>query len=186
MSLRQILLKENINSSNKYFRAVTEFLGEQVIFKPKGFYEDFDDDGIPQMMYNNVMRRSNIPEISASKTIGGALLGVWSMLNHYGKLNSIDKIYFYLIKDRPYKDLSGVTIDDYEYTKEVRYKEDVEGYYQGYYIINDSFNEMATNFYERFNVEPWDEDEYDEEKIKLWENFLQFIQTLDIKSLKKN
>ena len=59
-------LNEN-QSSQTYYRAVTEFSGENVVFEPKGYYEAFDDDGNAVFLAGDVLAKSKTPEISASK-----------------------------------------------------------------------------------------------------------------------
>ena len=188
MKLKKIaedILSEYLNEQNsnqKYYRAVTEFKGDSVIFEPKGYYESFDDDGNPEFHTGDVIARSTTPEISASKTIGGALLGVWSMLNHHGSLSNNNKIYLYSINEKPNKDLSHVRYDDFEYIKEVRYKKPVKGNYIGYFVFDREFNKNSNNFYERFTGEPWDE--YTEEQVEMWEDFERFLLTVGEKDLK--
>ena len=179
-TIRDFLNEEH--SNQKYYRAVTEFKGGDVIFEPRGYYESFDDEGNPQFHVGDVIARSKTPEISASKTIGGALLGVWSMLNHHSSLNNNNKIYLYLINEKPNKDLSHVRMDDFEYIKEVRYNNPVKGNYIGYFVFDNEFNKNANNFYERLNDEPWVE--YTEEQVEMWEDFERFISVISEKDLK--
>ena len=179
-TIRRILREE---TTKNYYRAITEFKGDNIIFEPEGYYESFDDDGNPEFHTDDIIARSTTPEISASKTIGGALLGVWSMLNHYGSLTGNNKIYIYSINEKPNKDLSHVRVDDFEYIQEVRYKKPVEGNYIGYFIFDNNFNKNAENFYERFTGEPWDE--YTEEQVEMLEDFHRLISTLNKNDLKK-
>ena len=181
-TINGFLLKES-NTHQEYYRAVTEFKGNNVIFQPKGFYEAFDDEGNLEFHTDDVYLKSNIPEISASKTVGGALLGVWSMLNHHGELKDGTKLYVYSIKEKPHKDLSHLKMDDFEWLKEVRYKEPVEAEYVGYFIFDGWFNDLAENFYERLTGDPWEE--YGEEQIKKYNDFEKYILTINKKNLKK-
>ena len=179
------IIKEYINeysSHQEYYRAVTEFKTNSVIFKPKGYYESFDDDGNPEFLVDDIYLTSNIPEVSASKTVGGALLGVWSMLHHHGNLNKNNKIYIYSIKQKPDKDLSHIRSGDFEWLKEVRYKKPVEGQYVGYFIFDKNFNDSAENFYERFTSDPWDE--YTEEQVEWYDEFEKYILTVSKNDLK--
>jgi hypothetical protein len=179
------MVREFLNekqSNETYYRAVTEFSGNNVVFEPKGYYEAFDDDGNAMFLSGDVLAKSTTPEISASKSIGGALLGVWSMLNHHGSLKN-NKIYLYSIHEKPDKDLSNVGMDDFEYIKEVRYKNPVRGSYIGYFVFDNEFNENANNFYERFTSDPWDE--YTEEQIEMWEDFEKFLLTVNVSNLLK-
>ena len=132
-------------------------------------------------MTGDVMGRSNIPEVAASKNIGGALLGVWSMLMHYGGDKNGVKIYIYSIDETPDKDLSHIRYGDFEYLKEVRYKKAVKGNYIGYFIIDKKFNEYAENFYNRINGDPWDE--FTDEEIDMYDEFEKFLEDININDL---
>lgn len=188
MNIRQLIRERLIAHGNlveqysnqKYYRAVTEFNGNDVIFEPKGYYEAFDDNGGPVFHTGDALAKSTTPEISASKSIGGALLGVWSMLNHHGVLKN-NKIYLYVINQTPDKDLSHVRMDDFEYIKEVRYKTPAKGFYIGYFVFDDAFNNNARNFYERFTGDPWDE--FTEEQMEMWDNFERFLLTVNERDL---
>jgi len=168
------LLKEA--SSQSFYRAVTTKDSDTVLFEPKGYYEAIDDNGNPITTRGDVLSRSNVPEVAASKTVGGAVLGAWSMLRHHGKLSSNTKIYIYKINQTPDKDLSHIHRDDFEWLQEVRYKTAVEGSYVGLFVYNKVFNDDAENFYNRLvDDDPWSEIEIDIDK---WEDFEHMILTM--------
>lgn len=87
-------LNESVNNQS-YYRIITNFEGDSVIFEPKGYYEATDDEGNPIMHTGDVWSRSTTPEITASKIIGGAILGLWSMgrgpHTHCSTFNRIQK-----------------------------------------------------------------------------------------------
>lgn len=172
-------LNEKI-SGGKYYRAIIKFEGNTVVFEPKGYYERFDDDGNPVLHTGGLWWRSDVPETSASKLIGGAVLGLWSMGNHKG-LN-LKEAFIYEISESPDLDLSGVTIDDFEWLKEVRYRRAVEGRYVGKFIYTPEYNKSANNFYERINQDPWDEDTNID--VEDWEDFENKIFTMGVGDLK--
>lgn len=166
----------------KYYRAVDTFYGQTFYFEPRGYYEAFDDDGSPIMVSgSDVFRKSTNPELSASKTIGGAILGLWSMYNHNG-IDSVDKsVYIYEINKEPYKDLSHVNMYDFAYLKEVRYDKPVVGKYVGKFTYDQKFEEDAKNFYERIaDNDPYSESEYDLDK---WEDFEKYLLTINKRDL---
>lgn len=155
---------------NVYYRAVREYKGEKVIFEPKGYYEATDEQGNIVYHTGDVIAKSNVPEIAASKTVGGAVLGLWSMLKHHSGVEG-EKAHVYQISDEPNKDLSGWSSEDFPWLKEVRYSKPVEGIYVGRFGYDDEFNRDAENFYNRLNSEPWDDgDTYDEELFNDFEN----------------
>lgn len=180
------LIREQIDkfknwNQNSYYRATTKFIGNNPTFKPKNYYEKFDDQGNPILNYGEFVR-SDTPEISASKTIGGAILGVSSMINTNNDWNNSNKIYIYSINQKPNKDLSHVRMDDFEYIKEVRYSKEVKGTYIGYLKINDDFIKNIKNFYLRFNLD--DFEELTDEQEKMWNDFENYITTINEKDLK--
>ncbi len=163
-----------------YYRAINKYRGNEIVFHPKGYYEATDNQGNPIIFKGDVWMRSEIPELTASKTVGGAVLGLWSMGNHHG-LN-IKNAFIYKINEKPEKDLSHVKMDDFEWLKEVRYKRPVKGIYIGKFEYTKEFNDSAINFYERLNQDPWDEDTVID--IEDWESFERMIYTLNKNHLK--
>jgi len=174
-----IRLKDLLNesTSRKYYRAITKNAGDTVLFEPKGYYEAVDDDGKLVINKYDMIMKSNIPELAASKSVGGAILGAWSMLQHYGKTSKAITVHVYRILDVPDKDLSQLRGDDFEWLQEVRYRKPVTGTYVGSFKYDNKFNDEAENFYARL-VEPdnpWDEPEVDIDK---WEQFERMILTM--------
>jgi hypothetical protein len=168
----------------KYYRATSEDMGNQTVFTPINRYEAFDDEGSPLTRgASDVFMLSDKPEISASKTIGGAILGLWSMFNHNG-INPVGKkIYIYEIMDRPRKDLSHVRMADFEYLKEVRYDKPVNGVRAGYFVLDAEFNNNALNFYGRLNDDDtYSATQYDEDA---WDKFEKYILTLNSNNIVK-
>ena len=162
----------------KYYRATLTYEGKSVTFIPKGYYEAFDDDGYPLFHTGDIMLKSNKAETSASKIIGGAVLGAWSMFTHIGAKERI--VYLYEITDKPYKDLSNVRMDDFPYLKEVRYDVEVVGEYIGKFIYDDTFNDDAENFYNRMSE---DYEVFESVDVDKWEEFEKRIETMNINQL---
>jgi len=183
--MKHLKIFEEFNQDFKqgYYRAVIKNIGETVIFNPAGYYEDITDDGIP-ITIGNVFKRSSTKELSGSKTVGGAVVGVWSMLNSHGQINPGTKIYIYKIFEKPYKDLSKLSMADFEYTKEVRWKKNVEGIYIGSFSYDEKFIDDAINFYNRLEPDPYDEDFLSPEKEKQWDDFYEMISNMNENDLK--
>jgi len=168
--------------NDKYFRAVSEDMGKTTTFFPTNRYEAFDEDGNP-ITYggSDIFAMSDKLEISASKSVGGAILGLWSMFNSNG-INPIGKkIYIYEISTKPSLDISHVRMADFEYLKEVRYDKPIHGNRIGYYEYDKNFNDNAKNFYGRLmDDDPYSEEEYD---IDAWEDFEKYITTINKNNL---
>jgi len=177
-TIREFLNEQKYNQ--KYYRAIPNYEGVDVVFEPKGYYEAFDDDGNPIFHTGDIMLKSDKPEIAASKNVGGAVLGAWSMFRTKGTKEKV--VYIYEIQDKPYKDLSNVRIDDFEYLKEVRYNVPVKGIYVGKFIYDENFNDSAENFYNRFSDDYLDVENVDTEK---WDEFVNYILTMNHTELKK-
>ncbi len=177
-TIREFLNEQSYNQ--KYYRAIPNYEGVDVFFEPKGYYEAFDDDGNPIFHTGDVMLKSDKPEIAASKNVGGAVLGAWSMFRTKGVKENV--VYIYEIQDKPYKDLSNVRIDDFEYLKEVRYNVPVKGTYVGKFIYDEIFNDYAENFYRRFSDDYEDVESVDVEK---WQEFEKYILSINKNQLKK-
>jgi len=177
-TIREILNEQN--STQKYYRAIPKYEGDEVVFEPKGYYEAFDDEGYPMFHTGDIMLKSNKPETAASKTVGGAVLGAWSMFRYKGATEKV--VYLYEINDKPYKDLSNVRMDDFPYLKEVRYNVPVKGKYVGKFVYDDTFNDDAENFYSRMSEDYEDVESVDIEK---WEEFEKYILTMGEEKLKK-
>lgn len=166
------ILHEN-EVNQVYYRAIYEFKGNNLTFEPNSFHEATDDDGNLIYKTGNVVMMSNVPEISASKSIGGAVLGLWSMLHQFGKPKT--KAYLYKINNIPYKDLSNNRSLDFEYLKEVRFNKPVNGEYIGEFNYSEEFNDGADLLYTYLSDdEPWNElNEFEMETLH------KFIDNLD-------
>jgi hypothetical protein len=150
---------------NKYYRAVSKYMGEEVEFEPNGYYEAIGDDGYPIMKYDTFWM-SKTPEIAASKSIGGAVMGIYSMMKHH---NSIEKYtYIYEINEKPDVDISHWTYGDFEYLEEVRYRKPVKGKYFGKVAISDDMKKKFDAFYELQSLEAYDEP--DDETLEIAQN----------------
>lgn len=168
-------------SEQNYYRAIPNYEGVDVVFEPKGYYEAFDDEGNPIFHSGDVMLISDKPEIAASKTVGGSVLGAWSMFRTKGVKQNV--VYIYEINAEPYKDLSNVKIDDFYWLKEVRYNVPVNGKYVGKFIFDKQFNDSAENFYNRFSDDYLDFENVDTE---MWEDFENYILSMGKNQLKKS
>jgi hypothetical protein len=179
----ETVVKDFLNEQEykqKYYRAIPNYQGVDIIFEPKGYYEAFDDDGVPIFKTGDIMLKSDKPEIAASKIVGGAILGAWSMFRVKGSKEKI--VYVYKIYDKPYKDLSNVKIHDFEYLKEVRYNVPTKGKYVGKFIYDENFNNNAENFYNRFSDDYLESENIDIEK---WEDFENYISSMNESQLIK-
>ena len=85
-------------SNKTYYRAVENNAGKTVKFKPQGFYEAIDDEGNPVIKYDTHWI-SDKPEVAASHSVGGAVLGLYSMFRQHGKSPNI--FYIYGINEEP-------------------------------------------------------------------------------------
>jgi len=173
--LKWIKLFENF--SENYYRATNNFLGKETIFIPKDFYEAIDKNDNPIYKYDTFWM-SNIPEICASKYIGGAVLGCLSMLININ-VNNINSINIYKIEEIPDKDISHWNIGDFRYIKEVRYRRPVNGYFVGEINLTNEQLELIKLYYEYISA-----DEYDQ-KYDLLENnkFQEMLNNIKIKPL---
>lgn len=146
-------VNENIENE-KYYRVVEKNMGKTIEFEPEGFYEAIDDNGNPIYHYDTFWQ-SEIPEVAASKTIGGAVMGLYSMFMSNGKNPSI--FYIYEINEKPDVDISHWDMGDFYHLKEVRYRRPVRGTYKGKVTITDDMKKRLNAFYEMNNLEAYDE-----------------------------
>lgn len=115
----QVLSGILTESTNKvYYHGSNKFVGDKILFKPKGFYEKIDKNNNPIFAFDEY-ELSNIPEISASKYIGGAILGCFST-------KRTREIFIYTIHENPTVDISHWLGDDFEFLQEVRYRKPVQ------------------------------------------------------------
>ena len=156
---------ENINetqTSERYYRAVEKNMGEIIEFEPEGFYEAIDADGNPIWKYDTFWI-SETPEVAASKTIGGAVMGLYSMFMQYNKNPQV--FYIYEISEKPDVDISHWEIGDFTHLKEVRYRRPVQGTYKGKVIITDDLKKRLRAFYEITGLEAYDEPDEEHQEI---------------------
>ena len=169
-------------ATGRYYRATLKYLGKVVIFKPNGYYEEIDDDGRPSYMNDTLLHRSNIRELCASKYIGGAVLGLYSMMR-YNNINNNDTIAIYEINEKPDKDISNWSVEDFEYIKEVRYRKDVKGTFLKKIKITKDMKKHFNILYEILSAADFgggwieDEDEYEKnmEVVRGMHNYLSKI-----------
>ena len=128
--------EQELPSQEKYYRAVEKYMGETIEFEPEGFYEAIDDEGNPIWKYDTFWV-SDKPEIAASKSVGGALMGLYSMFMQHKKNPEV--FYVYEINEKPDVDISHWEIGDFTHLKEVRFRRVVQGHYVGKVDITDDF-----------------------------------------------
>jgi len=142
------------NEGEKYYRAVEKNMGKTIEFEPEGFYEAIDDDGNPIYQYDTFWE-SDIAEVAASKTIGGAVMGLYSMFRTNGR--NPETFYIYMINEKPDVDISHWDMGDFYHLKEVRYRRAVQGKYIGKLIITDDMKTKLNAFYNMNSLEAYDE-----------------------------
>jgi hypothetical protein len=157
--------EQNLDKSQKYYRAIEKNLGETVEFEPEGYYEAIDDDGNPIFKYDTFWV-SDKPEVSASKSIGGAVMGLYSMFMSNGK--NPTEFFIYVISEKPDVDISHWEMGDFGHIKEVRYRRAVQGKYLGKIAITDDFKKRMNAFYEINGLEAYDEP--DEETSEIFQD----------------
>ncbi len=174
------------NNGEKYYRAVDKYLGKYAKFKPNGYYEAIDDNNNPIFKYDSFWE-SEIPEIAASKLIGGAIMGLYSMYLENKKTPKT--FYIYEINEKPDIDISHWNMGDFAYLKEVRYRRPVSGRYVGKFIFDDDTIKRFEVFYEINNIDGWgSEYDIDDETIELFNktNFGELLRDLKNKLSENN
>jgi GNAT superfamily N-acetyltransferase len=133
---------------NQYFRAeVGDDFQKQKTFIPNGYYEMVGKDGNPVIKYDEYAM-SNVPEVAASKTIYGAILGASSMLKFGKGITKNTPIQIYTIQEKPDVDISHWGGADFEYLDEVRYRKNVLGKYLLEYRLDDDAYKLVKDFYD--------------------------------------
>lgn len=158
-------IDETVKNGEKYYRAVEKYMGKTIEFEPQGFYEAIDDEGNPIFKYDTFWV-SETPEVAASKSIGGAVMGLYSMFMQHGKNPGV--FYIYEITEEPDVDISHWDIGDFTHLKEVRYRRPVQGKYRGKVTITDDMKKRLNAFYEVTGLEAYDEP--DEETAEIFDN----------------
>lgn len=177
-----IKLKEII-SANSYYRAVGEYHGDNIKFKPEGYYEYIDDSNSPIYFFGD-HKKSDTKETAASKYIGGAVLGASSM-----NTDQDNGTYFiYEINETPDKDISHWSGGDFEYLQEIRYRKDVEGKYIGKVVLDLKTQLIFREFYrlKSQTEDSWedsDKNKYTDLVINMEQNgdFQRMLNTIKVK-----
>ena len=163
----------NENTDNKkYYRAVEKNMGKTIEFEPNGYYEAIGDNGYPIMKYDTFWT-SRTKETAASKTVGGAILGLYSMFINHGK--DPKTFYVYEINEKPDVDISHWSYGDFAYLEEVRYRRPVKGTYKGKVDISDDMKKRFQAYYEMINSEPYDEPDEETSQIFKDTDYDQYI-----------
>lgn len=165
-------------SNQKYYHASGIYHGKTFEFTPQGFYEHIGEDNYPIYRYGEHII-SEIPETSASKYIGGSLLGSFST----DRDNT--KKYIYEIEDKPDKDISHWSGQDFAYLKEVRYRKTFVGKCIGYIILDTKILQIFTDFYD-YQAHGCDEyAEFPEEGTEDYERFDKIINMMEYGEFQK-
>lgn len=132
------------NQQPKYYRAESSFLGNEFTFEIKkgDYYEKIGEDDEPIMFYGE-WKISKTKEICASKIIGGAVLGAFSMRHE-------DEYYIYEINQIPDKDISHWMGADFKFIEEVRYRQDVTAKFIGKVELSSYQLELFEALYDTF------------------------------------
>jgi hypothetical protein len=155
-------------SNKSYFRAESSFVGNKVLFEPKGFYEGVDDQGGPKYKFDTFWV-SDTPELAASKYIGGAILGASSMIRVGELFKTGAKVFVYEIKEKPDVDISHWGLQDFEWLEEVRYRRPVAGEYIGKFVVTKEFSDIIESFYKMMSL---GDTEYPEEGSEEYEELI--------------
>lgn len=158
--------QENLNTNIVYYRCLPEYIGKTILFEPRNYFEHINDEGNPVYNYGEYVR-SGIKEISASKYIGGSVMGSFSM-NRTTKT-----FYIYTINEKPDVDISHWNIDDFEYLQEVRYRKPVEGVFIGTVHLSDYLIKIFDMFYEYATSDGSDYEDYTYEEQQIILNIFQ-------------
>jgi len=172
---------ESFNKSC-YYHSSPEFLGDNFEFKPEGYYEEIGENNQPIMMFDEHME-SDIPEICASKYIGGCVMGSFST-------NKSNKFFIYEICENPDKDISHWLDQDFPYLEEVRYRHTVTGKYIGTVTLTEYQKGLFDCFYKQqemyangFNDE---DEEFNQLYDKYWDDIENGKLTKEVKKMKAN
>lgn len=148
----------------RYYRASPEYLGKKVTLTPTDYYEAIDPSGESSMIFDEYME-SDIPEIAASKYIGGAVLGSFSM--NRGKAI----YYIYFTDSSPDVDISHWGGGDFILLEEVRFRKKTVFKYLGEVSLSEDDLFLFNLYYKQFEVDDADEyeDVYTEEDLEFFE-----------------
>ena len=149
-------------SGNKFYRAVEKYMGKTIEFEPEGYYEAIDNEGNPVFKYDTFWV-SDVPEVAASKSIGGAVMGLYSMFMQHKKNPNI--FYVYEINEKPDVDISHWDMCDFALLREVRYRRAIKGKYVGKVTITDDMKKRLNAFYEITGLDAYDEPDKESAEI---------------------
>lgn len=168
-----------VSKKGKYYRVLNINFGKDVTFEPKSYSEAFEqgEDGKWYPKHNKYggYWKSNIPEISASKNIGSAIMGNWTASG----MPQTTEFFIYELEDgvEPDYDISHLEIGDFKQLQEVRYRKPVKGKLIGefkltpdiYKIFNENYDlmsedgginkhyELEDKFEKKYGYRPYDE-----------------------------
>lgn len=136
---------------------------ENIIFTPIGYYEALDKNGYPSIAFTDQetghteFETSKKPQISASKNIGGAITGLFSMLRN-NNLDKKQKIVIYEISETPSIEIpSDARVADFPFINEVRYDKKVNGKKIKELTLSKEQIDFLNDFYNSFEM---DSEEY--------------------------
>lgn len=123
-----------------YYRVVTDYLGEEIVFSPTNSYEsvDFVDNKLSFVNYK-------IKEVCFSKSIQCCFFAI-SMFLELNKRYCI-----YRTSEKPCIDLSGFNKGDFIANKEVRFRKPVKAEYIGSFKVHDNFFYNIKELYDNCN-----------------------------------
>ena len=177
-------LMEGAGEQGIYYRAEHKYVGHDVTFIPKGFYEKTNAEGSPVFhKYDyNMHIASDVKELAASKTIGGAILGAWSMRNSIQQQTTSDdaapvrRVFLYKLTGKSPTDISHWHSFDFPWLQEVRFRRPVKGEYLGVYNYTTDDFDLFNKFYEAVSMEDGDTVPDDEEE---WEEMKNAVTNMD-------
>lgn len=161
-TLPSTVAEEVTEAAPEAVEAQPEVAKEVKEFEPSKRYEKIDEDGFPVVAYTDSetgqteFETSEIPQTSASKTIGGSIAGLFSMLRNTGQPKN-KKISIYQIEEKPSVEIQPSNVADFAFLEEVRYNNKVNGKKILEINLNDNQVEFLNDFYDSFSA---DEDQY--------------------------
>ena len=161
-----------------YYRASRTYLGTSPVIKPTGHYEGVDKNGDPEISFGSndmtLFHISDILETAASKYIGGAILGAFSMFRNEGTI--LGPVYLYQINDKPDVDISHWDMQDFAHLEEVRYRKPVKATFIGSYTYTPTDRKKFGSLYEVVgNEDPYHE--VDPADFRAIKNIKQYLAT---------
>lgn len=119
-----------------YYRVVSDYLGEEIEFKPEHSYESIDyvNGELIEVDYK-------IKEVCFSKKIESCFFAI-SMFLKEGR-----DYYIYRTHHKPDIDLSMCSIGDFKANKEVRFRKPIRAFYIGKFNVHENFYNAIINLY---------------------------------------